>query len=679
MSLKKSVGVKDLPFMDVKLSFEERACDLVSRMSLEEKLTQLAAVTTAEIPHLGVSEYKWWGEALHGISRMPDSDDPKFEKYEQKQTASSFPIDLSMGSTWNKDLVHRLATVIGDEGRAFANEDPSNVMGLTFWSPTINLMRDPRWGRAEENYSEDAFLTSEIAGEFVRGMQGDDEKYLKVASTLKHFAANNSEVNRHSGSSDCDDRTLREFYMRAFKDITEKHHPECVMTSYNRINDIPMSVNTYMLDTILRRTWGFNGHVVTDCGGLGNIINEHQHNWKPNGHEGKYKGKEVAADAMKAGVDINCGYVYRTFTSAAVASGLLPEEVLDKTVVRLFTTRMRTGEFDPAEIMPYSVVNGYSKNAKIRRPHSALLSEKVSDQSVVLIKNEPNSQGDKLLPIDTNKYKNILIMGEQYGKVLLGGYSNAWQQCYEELSVSPLSALKKMGVNYKEIENPSYDYLKDIRNITLTKSNGDKIVLNGTNGENKGCLSKKGDEFVDILPNGLALIAFPGVDMNDTTKFEIEMRGSSKTLVDFMFDDRNQVPTFSVISDDDTNGEYKTYTLDFVKNPPRRALDRVVTLYLRVYDHRTTEERILVLSDEDRQKIKEADIILAFVGHQNGAGDDCDEERDLASFKMPRKQDSLLLQLLELNENVVAYMQGSQVDLRPVENKLKAITWCCYN
>lgn len=302
----------------------------MSRMTLEEKAQQTITSSAAAIPRLGVSQYNYWSEGLHGVARSGN--------------ATSFPHGLGIASTWNTDLVQEMGDAISDEARGYSNETGK---GLSYWSPTINLARDPRWGRAEEGYGEDQFLTTAIAESYVNGMQGDDDTYLKTIATLKHFVANNSEYNRHTGSSDVDERDLREYYSYTFKNVVENTDVASVMSSYNQLNGTPMPANEFMLTDLLRNTWGFDGYVTSDCGAIYDIYGNHK--WQPEGMDRAVNSVEATAFAIKAGTDINCGNVYNVNVLQAIEQGLMTEDDLDKALIRLFTARMETGEFDPDE------------------------------------------------------------------------------------------------------------------------------------------------------------------------------------------------------------------------------------------------------------------------------------------------------------------------------------------
>ena len=238
-------------------TYKERLADLISLMTVDEKIKQL--ITRADaIPRLGLPAYNYWSEALHGVLASG---------------VTSFPQGVALGATWDPDLVKRIAAVISDEARV---KNVTEHKGLTYWSPTINIARDPRWGRNEESYSEDPYLLSRLAVSFVKGMQGDDPYYLKTISTPKHFMANNEEKRRHTGSSDVDMRSMYEYYLPAFKQAIVEGKAYSIMGAYNEINHVPCNANTFLLTDLLRRKWGFDGYVVSDCGAIDDMVYGHK-------------------------------------------------------------------------------------------------------------------------------------------------------------------------------------------------------------------------------------------------------------------------------------------------------------------------------------------------------------------------------------------------------------------
>ena len=337
-----------LPYQDTSLSFEERAADLVSRMTLEEKAAQTAAKGTPAISRLGVSKYDYWNEGIHGVARLG--------------VATSFPSSLAMSNTWDTALMQTSMDIMSTEARG---KNPRYA--LNYWNPTINMARDPRWGRNEESYGEDPFLTAQIGGAAVRGMQGDDEKYLKVIATIKHYAANNCEGERQTGTSIMNERTMREYYSRAFRDIVMSSDPGAVMSSYNgttlyrngeiltsmdgqKIDYIASSANSYLLNDLLRRAYGFDGFVVGDCGAWDNAYGRASLKQKlyPDMNIEDITAAMTVSKIIKAGSSLDCGGNGNGTAQlvAAVNAGLISEDDLDLALYNVFLQRMRTGEFD---------------------------------------------------------------------------------------------------------------------------------------------------------------------------------------------------------------------------------------------------------------------------------------------------------------------------------------------
>ena len=365
------------------LSFEERARDLVSRMTLEEKVTQMIFNAPA-IPRLGIPSYNWWNEALHGVARSG--------------LATVFPQAIGMAATFDESLMHKAADIISTEGRAKYNEyqrkgDHDIYKGLTFWSPNINIFRDPRWGRGQETYGEDPYLTGRLGTAFVKGIQGSDKKYLKAAACAKHFAVHSGpESERHSFDAIASKKDLRETYLPAFKECVDEAKVEVVMGAYNRTNGEPCCGSKTLLNDILREEWGFNGHVTSDCWAIKDFHENHMVT---------RTAPESVALAVNNGCDLNCGNMYSNLLIAH-KEGLVSEETIDKSVTRLMITRMKLGMFDNPEKVPYTSIP-YQVNSC--REHTEF-SVEVAKKSLVLLKNDK-----KLLPLDKNKIKSIAVIG----------------------------------------------------------------------------------------------------------------------------------------------------------------------------------------------------------------------------------------------------------------------------
>jgi len=329
-------------YLDPDLDFDRRAADLVTRMTLDEKISQLTN-DAAAIPRLNVPAYEWWNECLHGVARAG--------------AATSFPQAIGLAASFDTDLMHEVATAISDEARAKHHEfvrrgQRARYQGLTFWSPNINIFRDPRWRRGQETYGEDPFLTARMGVAFVTGLQGDDPKYLKVVATAKHYAVHSGpEADRHHFDVHPSERDLFETYLPAFQALVQEAHVASVMGAYNRVNGESASASIRLLQDILRKQWGFQGYVVSDCGSIDDIYMRHKIVATP---------EAAASLGVKNGCDLECGATYRSLKQA-VAQGLVAESDIDIAVTRLMRARMRLGLFDPPERVKYAQIP-YSVN-----------------------------------------------------------------------------------------------------------------------------------------------------------------------------------------------------------------------------------------------------------------------------------------------------------------------------
>ncbi len=389
-------------YLDLTRPIEERVEDLVSRMTLEEKVSQMNSEAPA-IKRLGIPKYNWWNEALHGVARAG--------------LATVFPQVIGLAATWNTDLIHQMAGVISDEGRAKYHESARQGVrdlytGLTFFCPNINIFRDPRWGRGQETYGEDPYLTSRLAVSLIQGLQGDDPQYLKTVATPKHFAVHSGpEKSRHYFNAVVSQRDLRMTYLPAFQACITEAKAYSIMGAYNQVNGEASCASPTLLQKILRGEWGFDGYVVSDCGAIDDIYANHML---------AKSEAEAAAMAVKAGCDLECGCTYGIPCDygnlrKAVDKGLLSAEDIDRSVKRLFMARFRLGMFDPDDQVayaqiPFSVVDSVD--------HKKLALE-VARQSLVLLKNENN-----LLPLDKDKITSIAVIGPNADNtlVLTGNY-----------------------------------------------------------------------------------------------------------------------------------------------------------------------------------------------------------------------------------------------------------------
>ena len=376
--------------------YRKRAKELVAQMTLEEKVGQTLYQAPA-IPRLGIKAYNWWNEALHGVARAG--------------TATVFPQAIGMAATFDEDLLEQVGDAVSTEARAKFNmqqkaDDTDIYKGLTFWAPNVNIFRDPRWGRGHETFGEDPYLTSRLGVRYVMGLQGHDEDYLKAAACAKHFAVHSGpESVRHEFNAEVSEQDLRETYLPAFKACVQEGKVEAVMGAYNRTNGAPCCGNSYLLQDILRKEWGFEGHVTSDCWAIKDFHEGHLVTSTP---------VESVSMAMNNGCDLNCGNLFH-FLTQAVENGMVDEKRLNEAVENLFMAHMKLGVLDkkeenPFDKIPYTVVD----SEEMRK-----LNREVARRSVVLLKNE-----NHILPLDKKKLHTIGVIGPNADsrKALVGNY-----------------------------------------------------------------------------------------------------------------------------------------------------------------------------------------------------------------------------------------------------------------
>ncbi|RFZ83043.1 glycosyl hydrolase [Mucilaginibacter terrenus] len=383
-------------FRNAALPIDTRVKELLSTLTLDEKVSLLGYRSQA-VPRLGIPAYNWWNEGLHGVARAGE--------------ATVFPQAIALAATFNEKLVQSVSDVISTEARAKYNLSTARdrhlqYMGLTFWTPNINIFRDPRWGRGQETYGEDPFLTAHIGAAFVTGLQGTDPLHLKTASAAKHFVAHSGpEATRDYFNAIVDEKDLRETYMYAFHYLVNSG-VESIMTAYNRVNGVPNSVNKYLIGDILRKDWGFKGHVVTDCGALDDVFLTHK--TIPN-------ATETAAAAIKAGIDLDCSSVLQRDVLNAIKKKLLTEKEVDVALGYILKTQFKLGFFDEAAKSPYYA---YRADSIHSAPHIAL-ARTAAQQSMVLLKNNNN-----ILPLKQDSFSSIMVLGPNAASIdaMVGSY-----------------------------------------------------------------------------------------------------------------------------------------------------------------------------------------------------------------------------------------------------------------
>ncbi len=660
LTLGSSAAPKAKPiYLNTSYSFEERAADLVSRLTLEEKQSLLGN-NMAAVPRLGIKAYNVWSEALHGVlsGANPSAG---------IQGPSSFPNSVAIGSTWDPDLAQRMASAITDEARAIFY---AGGKGLTFWSPVVEPVRDPRWGRTGESYGEDPFLAAQMAGGFVRGFMGPDKKYLKAVPTAKHYFANNSEFDRHVSSSNMDSRDMREFYLYPYKKLIEQDGLPSIMSSYNAVNHVPTSASELYLDTIARRTYGMKGYVTGDCAAIEDIYT---------GHYYVQTAEEATAQGLKAGVDSDCGSVYQRSAISAYEKGLITMADIDRALVNMFTIRMRTGEFDPEEMVPYtkfpaSVVNSAANQA---------LSIELASRTPVLLKNEHN-----VLPIDASEIKTIALIGPQADDVELGPYSGRPEQ---SSMISPYAGIKSwLEKNGKDVEiklvsgadTRSKSNLLYVIYFELTKADGTVTRYDATkfSSASEGITvgSGMGDEDqVRTIDDG-AWTAYDNVDLTNVESLTVGLNIPTEGGI---IEARVSSPEGNLVATIEATkaagvhvgGVYGS-SMPVQTKVLKLGLNEPQTLYL-VYKAPADAP----IDENTLSAARDADVAVVFVGTDEHTAT---EEADRLTLKLPGNQISLIQAVAGVNKNTVVVMQTlGCVEVEEFKNleNIPGILWSGYN
>lgn len=446
------------PFQNPELSVEKRADDIISRLTLEEKISQMV-YNAAAIDRLGIPAYNWWNECLHGVAR--------------NGLATVFPQAIGLAAMWDKTLMLEVGKVISDEARAKYNSaveegERGIYQGLTFWSPNINIFRDPRWGRGMETYGEDPYLTGQTAVQFIKGLQGDNPKYFKTIATSKHYAVHSGpEPDRHSFDAEVSEYDLRETYLPAFKASVTEANVQSIMCAYNSFRGLACCGNDPLLNGILRNEWGFGGYVVSDCWAIQDI-------WEY--HKQAADASEAAAVAVKSGTDLNCGVSFSKLFEA-VNKKLVTEEDIDKSLKRLFDARIRLGMFDPPEMVPFNKIKMDAVDSQANRR----IALQAARESIVLLKNDGN-----ILPLKKN-LKTIAVIGPNADdvEVLYGNYNG-----FARNPVTPLNGIKnKVGKQTKILFEDGCDLAQ---NMPLSKIISPEYFFMSSDKKQKGL---KGEYF----------------------------------------------------------------------------------------------------------------------------------------------------------------------------------------
>ena len=414
-------------YLDYTQPTKARVSDLLSRMTLEEKLLQMSSRISSPIERLGIPGFLWSSAGDGHCVGVPAG-----------EAATVFPVPIAQAASWDKNIVHKLADIMSDEVRARVNGKVPKAT-LTFWAPVIEMARDPRWGRTEECYGEDPYLTSQMGLAFVKGLQGDDPNYLKATAGPKHFALNNEEWDRHNGSSNVDDQLLHEYYLRPYQSMVQEGKVLQIMAAYNRLNEVPCIANKKLLTDILRGEWGYEGNIVSDCNGIRDLFE---------GHKYVATVQEAIALAINAGMDIECGDCFRDHLTETVKMGLVSMAAIDTAITRIFLPRFKLGLYDPPEMVPYTKI----PHSVLDSPEHRAVAREAAQKTIVLLKNE-----NQLLPLDLNQTKSIAVIGPIAAVAQLGGYTGGHSK-----AISPLQGIKN------KLDSTKIQYVKgtDVK-ITL--------------------------------------------------------------------------------------------------------------------------------------------------------------------------------------------------------------------
>ncbi|MDR0570882.1 MAG: glycoside hydrolase family 3 C-terminal domain-containing protein [Clostridiales Family XIII bacterium] len=601
-------------------SFEERAADLVAQMTLAEKASQTTGSVAPAIPRLDVEGYNWWSEAIHGYSRSTST----------TGGATSYPVSYAAGSTWDPELYYREAQQIGAEIRESAR---NNKLNLTVYSPTVNLARDARWGRNDESYGEDPYLTGVMGAEFVKGVEGKDkngtllksndagEGYYQVMTTIKHYTANNSEQNRqYGGANNIDLRALREYYTRPYRDIIRSADVQSVMTAYSTVDGVPASYSSYLMDTLLRQTWGFSGYITSDCDSVSSSAGRQR--YKTNPQTGRtYTVPEAFATAMAHGEDLECNAgitdnngTYATRMAEMLSGGAIrtdkgvfTENQLDVTVQRLMAARMKLGEFDGATAyqsegasrLAAGRAGGFVNNITGQTQARLDLAEEVSENSVVLLKNQPTDGGvSPILPVtqakvsaalqekpEGSKY-NIVVVGPVAKSTYLGGYSPAF------------AANEK--ANFKTIYDGISDAFGSYDDVNVEYA-----------------------EFFDYSDTAVVINNYFG-------------------------------PQYTNVAEQVANNNFTYIKIDGEDTDVPKSTPNAVTL----------------------SKIAAADLVVVVAGQGSG---DSNEDQDRTDLLLRKAQTTLIDEAATRNPNTVLVMETyGPVEVKDFENKVPAIMWASF-
>jgi len=655
------IAESELPFRNPDLPRDERINDLLNRLTLEERISLLLA-TSVEIPRLDIDKYFHGNEALHGVVRPG-----RF---------TVFPQAIALAATWNPELIQKVGTVISDEARAkwnFYNQGKDQVSQfsdvLTFWSPTVNMARDPRWGRTPETYGEDPFLTSRIGVSFVKGLQGDDDKYLKVVSTPKHFAANNEEHNRFECNAIISERALREYYLKGFEACIKEGKAQSIMSAYNAINGVPCTADKWLLNDLLRDEWGFEGYVVSDCGAIRAL--------KRNHHYAKTE-IDAAKMAIEAGLDLECGDdIYKNFLLLAYKDGLVEESTINQAAYRVLDSRFKLGIFDPVDNNPYTKI---SPDVIGSEKHQAIALE-TARESIVLLKNEK-----KTLPLNKQKIKKLAVVGPNASNIVFGDYSGKsvikavsvlegikdkvgdkiditnvkWRTASKELSLIESDFLSN------DESNESGLYAEYFNNMNLEGTPNTRI----DEMINYDAVSQPPDPVIYDAPMSIRWTGYITPRISGSYKIAI----NSSDGIRFWIDDKLEIDkwhgrgeTIDQIEYTMNAGQKYAVKLEYFVNRD----DEICQLFWQVPGETESD-----LFAADKKAAKESDYVLAVMGINKNTER---EGLDRTTIDLPEEQVNYLKEICKENKNIVVILiAGSAMSINWMDANIPAIVEAWY-
>ena len=638
-------------YEDPNVEAKERAKDILSYLSIEEKIAQLES-SAPSIPKLGITKYNWMNEALHGI------------RGDHGEVTTVFPQAIGLAATWNIDLARQQGEAISDEARALANER-GNDRYLDFWSPVINIGRDPRWGRTQEGYGEDPVLVSEISKSFIQGLQGNHPNYFKVLSAPKHFVANNEEYRRHSGSSEVPMEVLRDYYFPAFKSSIVDAGAQSIMTAYNALNGIPCTANNFLLQDVLRNEWNFPGWVVTDCGAIYDIHINHKFITDP---------IEAVAASLKAGTDLNCGSSFRLYLLAAFERGLVTMEDIDRALIRLFNSRIKLGVFDPPEMNPYSNI---SLDVVDSKKHQSLAHE-IARQSIVLLKNENN-----ILPLKKT-VTSLAVIGPNANYSRFGTYSGK-----PSVNITPLEGIKNLiptakimysqGTTILEAELPTMsdnlfytpDGIPGVKAEYFAGFNMEEepILIRTEKSPNISWEFDKTPDSILFEPNYFSVRFSGNIIVEKSGTYKINVNGIDGMKFSFMEKE--------VINKMSENYSHTTFKTEYLTegNPYPFVLE-----YFE--DEGWGEVRLGIspikkgLVEEALLKADSSDLVIMVLGTYDYIES---EGRDRNNTDLPLDQKNLLKEIYKVNQNIILVLvNGSTISLPWASKNIPAIVEAWY-